>query len=45
MTTIEDPQVHDRFLRAGASEVLAKGISFEEVLGAVRRLGGRGDEG
>jgi DNA-binding NarL/FixJ family response regulator len=45
MTTIEDPEVHDRFLRAGASEVLAKGISFEEVLGAVRRLGGRGDEG
>ena len=43
MTTIEDPEVHDRFLRVGANEVLAKGISFAEVLGAVRRL--RGDEG
>ena len=40
MSTIEDPEVHDRFLRAGANEVLAKGISFAEVLGAVRRLGG-----
>jgi two-component system response regulator DevR len=39
MTSIEDPEVHDRFLRAGASEVLEKGISFDEVLAAVRRLG------
>src|SRR5215212_6633704 len=38
MTSIEDPEVHDRFLRAGASEVLDKGISFDEVLAAVRRL-------
>ena len=43
MSTIEDPEVHDRFLQAGANEVLAKGISFAEVLDAVRRLGG--DEG
>jgi DNA-binding NarL/FixJ family response regulator len=40
MTAIEDAEVHDRFLRAGASEVLDKGISFDEVLAAVRRLGG-----
>ena len=39
MTAIEDAEVHDRFLRAGASEVLDKGISFDEVLAAVRRLG------
>ena len=45
MTAIEDPEVHGRFLRAGASEVLGKGISFEEVLAAVRRLGGGGEEG
>src|SRR5918995_6940304 len=44
MTTIEDPEVHGRFLRAGASEVLEKGISFDEVLAAVRRLGGEGEE-
>ena len=43
MTAIEDPEVHDRFLRAGASEVLEKGISFDEVLAAVRRLGGAGE--
>jgi DNA-binding NarL/FixJ family response regulator len=40
MTAIEDHEVHDKFLRAGASEVLDKGISFDEVLAAVRRLGG-----
>ena len=40
--TIEDAEAHDRFVRAGASEVLEKGISFDEVLGAVRRLGGGG---
>jgi two-component system response regulator DevR len=44
MTAIEDAEVHDKFLRAGASEVLDKGISFDEVLAAVRRLGG-GEEG
>jgi len=40
--TIEDAEAHDRFVRAGASEVLDKGISFDEVLGAVRRLGAGG---
>jgi DNA-binding NarL/FixJ family response regulator len=44
MTAIEDAEVHDKFLRAGASEVLDKGISFDEVLAAVRRLGG-GEQG
>ena len=46
MTAIEDSELHARFLRAGASEVLEKGISFDEVLAAVRRLGGgEGEEG
>ena len=40
MTTIEDPEVHERFVGAGANEVLAKDVSFSEVLAAVRRLGG-----
>ena len=40
LTVIEDEEVIDRFLRAGASEVLPKSISFVEVLAAVRRLGG-----
>ena len=39
MTTIQDTEVHDRFLGAGASEVLAKDVPFGEVLAAVRRLG------
>jgi DNA-binding NarL/FixJ family response regulator len=40
LTAIEDEEVIDRFLKAGASEVLPKSISFVEVLAAVRRLGG-----
>jgi DNA-binding NarL/FixJ family response regulator len=40
LTVIEDEEVIDRFLKAGASEVLSKSISFVEVLAAVRRLGG-----
>src|SRR5918998_6055491 len=39
MTHIEDAGVHGTFLRAGAREVLAKGVPFGEVLAAVRRLG------
>ena len=39
LTAIEDEEVNDRFLKAGASEVLPKSISFVEVLAAVRRLG------
>ena len=42
LTTIEGREVRQRFLEAGAREVLAKEISFEDVLGAVRRLGGHG---
>ena len=40
MTSIEDPGVHERFLEAGADEVLDKDASFVGVLAAVRRLGG-----
>ena len=40
MTATEDPEVQEVFLRAGASEVLAKNVSFGEVLAAVKRLGG-----
>jgi DNA-binding NarL/FixJ family response regulator len=40
LTAIEDEEVIDRFLEAGASEVLPKHISFVEVLAAVRRIGG-----
>jgi two-component system response regulator DevR len=39
MTHIEDEEVHEEFLGAGASEVLDKGITYEEILAAVRRLG------
>ena len=42
MTTIEDSEVHERFLEAGANEVLDKGISFAQILAAVRRLGDEG---
>src|SRR5918997_5020832 len=45
MTTIEDEKVHERFLEAGADEVLDKGADFVEVLAAVRGLGGGGGEG
>ena len=39
MTDIEDGEVHERFLEAGASEVLSLESTFVEVLAAVRRLG------
>jgi len=39
MTVLEDPAVHEEMIQAGASEVLAKDISFREVLAAVRKLG------
>ena len=38
MTVIRDREVIDRFLEAGASEVLNKEASFREILTAVRRL-------
>jgi DNA-binding NarL/FixJ family response regulator len=40
MTAIEDTGVHERFLEAGADEVLDKDANFVGVLAAVRRLGG-----
>jgi DNA-binding NarL/FixJ family response regulator len=39
MTHIKDEEVHKKFLEAGASEVLPKSITYEEILAAVRRLG------
>ena len=39
LTNIEDGEVRERFLEAGASEILLKDASFLEVLAAVRRLG------
>jgi DNA-binding NarL/FixJ family response regulator len=42
MTVLEDPVFYEEMIRAGASEVLAKDISFREVLAAVRRLGHQG---
>ena len=40
MTAIEENEVHEKFLEAGASEVPSKGVSLAEVFAAVRRLGG-----
>jgi len=40
LTHLEDEGLYERFLKAGASEVLPKTIGLEEVLAAVRRLGG-----
>ena len=40
MTATEDAEVQEVFLRVGASEVLAKNVSFGEVITAVRKLGG-----
>jgi DNA-binding NarL/FixJ family response regulator len=42
LTTIEDEAVHERFLEAGASEVLSKESTMEGVITAVRRLRGEG---
>ena len=39
MTHVEDEEVHKKFLEAGASEVLPKTMTYEEILAAVRRLG------
>src|SRR5215217_4715868 len=45
LTHLEDREVVQRFLEAGASEVLPKSITFAETLAAVRRLrGGRVEE-
>jgi DNA-binding NarL/FixJ family response regulator len=42
MTHIGGQGVHERFLAAGAAEVLSKEVSFGEILVAVRRLGREG---
>lgn len=42
LTHLEDREVVERFLEAGASEVLPKSITFVETLAAVRRLRGKG---
>jgi two-component system response regulator DevR len=42
LTHIEDCEVHERFLKAGASEVLSKKVTFGAILAAVRRLKGEG---
>ncbi|HSK98718.1 MAG TPA: response regulator transcription factor [Rubrobacteraceae bacterium] len=39
MTHLADPEVRPRFLEAGASEVISKSVTFEEVLEVLRRLG------
>ena len=39
MTSMEGPEVRERFPGAGANEVIPKSSSFAEVLAAVRRLG------
>jgi DNA-binding NarL/FixJ family response regulator len=44
MTSIEGTEVRERFLGAGANEVIPKSSSFAEVLAAVRRLGQDGAE-
>lgn len=38
MTHVEDGQVHEKFLAAGAREVLPKTMTYREILAAVRRL-------
>ncbi len=38
MAHTEDEEVHEKFLGAGAREVLPKTMTYEEILAAVRRL-------
>jgi DNA-binding NarL/FixJ family response regulator len=40
LTHLEDQGLYERFLEAGANEVLPKTIHLEEIFVAVRRLGG-----
>ena len=40
LTHLEDEGLYERFLEAGAREVLPKTIHLEEIFAAVRRLGG-----
>ena len=45
LTHLEDEGLYERFLEAGAREVLPKTIHLEEIFAAVRRLGGGGGGG
>jgi DNA-binding NarL/FixJ family response regulator len=45
LTHLNDQGLYERFLEAGASEVLPKTIHLEEIFQAVRRLGEGGGEG
>ena len=45
LTHLEEKGLYERFLDAGAREVLPKTIHLEEIFAAVRRLGGGGGEG
>ena len=46
LTHLNDQGLYERFLEAGASEVLPKTIRLEEIFAAVRRIGGgEGGEG
>ena len=40
LTHLEDEGLYEKFLEAGANEVLPKTIGLEEMFAAVRRLGG-----
>jgi DNA-binding NarL/FixJ family response regulator len=40
LTHLEEKGLYERFLEAGANEVLPKTIHLEEIFAAVRRLGG-----
>ena len=42
LTHLEEKGIYERFLEAGAREVLPKTIRLEEIFQAVRRLGGEG---
>jgi two-component system response regulator DevR len=42
LTHLEDEGLYEKFLEAGAREVLPKAIGLEEIFAAVRRLGGEG---
>jgi DNA-binding NarL/FixJ family response regulator len=45
LTHLEEKGLYERFLKAGANEVLPKTIHLEEIFAAVRRLGGEGGGG
>ena len=45
LTHLNDQGLYERFLDAGANEVLPKTIQLEEIFAAVRRLGDGGGEG